>query len=189
MLHDINLLPWRDQQRLRYQRRFIVMLVAGVILSVGLQWLIADYLKEQKHLQTHRNQFLTQHIAQLDMKLAGLANIEKQHESILTRLEMVQELQNDRNKTTDLLTLLPKLIPQGVYINKIRFHGRQVDINGLSDSTARLASMLDNFEDSPWLMDVNMHSIVAGKVLLSHELKSFKVSFRLLTEEELRSDG
>lgn len=185
MLHEINLLSWREQQRIRYQRRFVVMLVIGVIVAVIVQWLMAGYLKEQKSLQAQRNQFLTQHIAQLDIQLAGLANIEKQHESILTRLEVVQELQNERNKTTDLLTLIPKLIPQGVYINKIRFHGRQVDISGLSDSTARLATMLDNFEDSAWLADVNMHSIVAGKVLLNHELKSFKVSFRLLTEKEL----
>ncbi|OCH13296.1 MULTISPECIES: PilN domain-containing protein [unclassified Aliivibrio] len=181
MDYQINLLPWREQERSKYQRRFISLLCFGVILSVAVQWGAAQYLEQQNAIQVQRNRSLDSHIGWLNDELKELNDIGKQHDSILTRLGVVEELQQNRNTTTQLLNVLPEMITEGIYLNKVRMHKKQVEIKGFSDSNARLASMLDKLEHSPSIASVEMHSIVSGKKIFGHDVSSFDVSFRLLS--------
>ncbi|WP_105902874.1 PilN domain-containing protein [Vibrio gangliei] len=178
MLHDINLLPWREEKRQQYKQRFYGMVVLGVLFAAFLQWCGSLYIDHLKSEQQARNQQLQAYIAKLDKQLVNLKEIEAKHKSILTRLRLVESLQNERNKTTDFMNLMPELVPEGVYVDKIKMSGREVEMAGVSDSTARLATMLDNFENSTWLADVEMHSIISGKVLFGKKFQSFKLSFR-----------
>lgn len=180
MAYQINLLPWREKQRVKYKQRFISLLCAGVLLSVGVQWGIALYLEEQESIQQQRKESLQNHIAWLNDELKDLNAIGKEHEAILTRLDVVEQLQQDRNKTTQLLNILPEMITEGIYLNKVRMHEREVEIKGFSDSNSRLASMLDKLESSPLIASVEMHSIVSGQKIFGHDVSSFEVSFKLL---------
>lgn len=178
MLHDINLLPWREEKRQEYKQRFYGMVVLGVLVAIGLQWFGSLYIDHLKTQQKARNQQLQAYVQELDKQLINLKAIEAKHKSILTRLRLVESLQNERNKTTDFMNLMPELVPEGVYVDKMKMNGRDVEIGGISDSTARLATMLDNFENSAWLMNIEMHSIVSGKVVFGKKFQTFKVSFR-----------
>lgn len=178
MLHDINLLPWREEKRQEYKQRFYGMVVLGVLVAIGLQWFGSLYIDHLKTQQKTRNQQLQAYVQELDKQLINLKAIEAKHKSILTRLRLVESLQNERNKTTDFMNLMPELVPEGVYVHKMKMNGRDVEIGGISDSTARLATMLDNFENSAWLMNIEMHSIVSGKVVFGKKFQTFKVSFR-----------
>ncbi|MBB1312276.1 PilN domain-containing protein [Aliivibrio sp. SR45-2] len=184
MAYEINLLSWRDEKRLKYKQRFIAILVLAVILSVCLQWGFARYLNHQASLQDSRNNSLTTHVTWLNSELKGLAEIGKQHEAILTRLKVVENLQQNRNKTTQILNLLPEVITEGVYLNKIRMDARSIEMKGFSDSNARLATMLDKLERSTQIVDVEMHSIVSGQTMFGHEMSRFDVSFRLLAPKK-----
>lgn len=178
MLHDINLLPWREEKRQEYKQRFYGMVVLGVLVAIGLQWFGSLYIDHLKTQQKARNQQLQAYVQELDKQLINLKAIEAKHKSILTRLRLVESLQNERNKTTDFMNLMPELVPEGVYVDKMKMNGRDVEIGGISDSTSRLATMLDNFENSAWLMNIEMHSIVSGKVVFGKKFQTVKVSFR-----------
>jgi len=102
---------------------------------------------------------------------------EQEHKALLTRLNIVESLQQKRNKTTEFMNLMPQLIPEGVYVDKIKMNGEEIEISGISDSTARLATMLDNLEKSTQLSEVGMHSIVSGNRRFGKQFQSFKVSF------------
>ena len=106
------------------------------------------------------------------MKIAQQA-----HSQTLERLKIVEGLQSGRNKTTEFMSLMISVIPEGVYVDKIKMNGHKVEISGIADSTAHLTTMIDNMERSPKLRDVGMHSIVHGKVRFGKEFQTFKVSF------------
>lgn len=154
------------------------MVVLGVLVAIGLQWFGSLYIDHLKTQQKARNQQLQAYVQELDKQLINLKAIEAKHKSILTRLRLVESLQNERNKTTDFMNLMPELVPEDVYVDKMKMNGRDVEIGGISDSTARLATMLDNFENSAWLMNIEMHSIVSGKVVFGKKFQTVKVSFR-----------
>ncbi|MDN3700833.1 PilN domain-containing protein [Vibrio artabrorum] len=177
MLHQINLLPWRDEIRVQHKRRFIHLLILGAIIAFVGQWAVGRYFHHQQVQQQHRLSYLSQYIADLERQIQLLKVAEQEHKTILTRLDVVESLQRGRNKTTDFMNLMPELIPEGVYVDKIKMNGQEIEMAGISDSTARLATMLDNLERSDSLKGVEMHSIVHNRKRFNKEFQTFKVSF------------
>jgi len=177
MLHNVNLLPWREQQRKAHQQRFFGLVVLSLLVTFFIQWGLGFFVDQQKMAQQQRLDFLNRHIVQLDKQLVELNHIEKEHQSLMTRLKVVEELQEQRNKTTQFMNLIPKLIPEGVYIDKIKMNGHQIDMSGISDTTSRLATMLDRLENSAALNEVEMHSIIHDKPRFGQKYQTFSVSF------------
>lgn len=182
MLHSINLLPWREAKRESHKRRFLGLVVLGVLCAVAMQWGAAYFLQQQTQEQQARLHYLKSYIAQLDSQIQQLKQVEQEHKSLLTRLSVVEELQTQRNKTTNFMNTLPSLIPEGVYVDKIKMNGLQVRMSGISDTTSRLATMLDNLESSALIRDVDMHSIVHGKARFGKKFQTFNVSFSFVVE-------
>lgn len=177
MLHHINLLAWRENQREEHRRRFIGLIVLGAVAALGVQWGIGKYYQYQQDQQQQRLDYLAHYISQLDKRIEAMKIAEQEHGKILERLKIVEGLQNGRNKTTEFMNLMPSVIPEGVYVDKIKMNDYEIEISGISDSTPRLATMLDNMERSAKLLDVEMHSIVHGKARFGKEFQTFKVSF------------
>ncbi|WP_261882185.1 PilN domain-containing protein [Vibrio pelagius] len=177
MLHQINLLPWRDELRAQHKKRFIQLVILGILIAVMGQWAIGYYFQQEKARQQARLNYLDQYIDQLDKQIRALKVAEREHKAILTRLDVVESLQSGRNKTIHFMNLMPELIPEGVYVDKIKMNGQEIEMSGISDSTARLATMLDNLERSPLLENVEMHSIVHNRKRFNKEFQTFKVSF------------
>ncbi|GAB7224174.1 PilN domain-containing protein [Vibrio owensii] len=177
MLHHINLLAWRENQREEHRRRFIGLIVLGAIAALGVQWGIGKYYQYQQDQQQQRLDYLAHYISQLDKRIEAMKIAEQEHGKILERLKIVEGLQNGRNKTTEFMNLMPSVIPEGVYVDKIKMNDYEIEVSGISDSTPRLATMLDNMERSAKLLDVEMHSIVHGKARFGKEFQTFKVSF------------
>ena len=177
MLHQINLLPWRDELRAQHKKRFIQLVILGTLVAVMGQWAIGHYFQQEKARQQARLIYLEQYIDQLDKQIRSLKVAEREHKAILTRLDVVESLQSGRNKTTHFMNLMPELIPEGVYVDKIKMNGQEIEMSGISDSTARLATMLDNLERSASLSNVEMHSIVHNRKRFNKEFQTFKVSF------------
>ncbi len=177
MLHSINLLPWRDVKRQAHKKRFVYLLILGGFIALTIQWGTGRYLGHQAEIQQQRIDFLNEHIAALDKQIVSLQQAEQQHQDLVARLETVESLQRKRNKTTQFMDLVPQLIPEGVYVDNMSMNGHDIVITGISDSTARLATMLDLLEHASDIADVEMHSIVSGSYRFNKQFQSFKVSF------------
>ncbi|MGY0599967.1 PilN domain-containing protein [Vibrio sp. JZG10] len=184
MLYRINLLPWRENQREEHRRRFISLVALGMLLAIGIQWGIGKFFEYQQDQQQERLDYLTHYIAELDQRIEAMKIAEQEHSKILERLKVVEGLQNGRNKTTEFMNLMPAVIPEGVYVDKIKMNDLEIEISGISDSTPKLATMLDNMERSAKLNDVEMHSIVHGKARFGKEFQTFKVSFMFKVPEK-----
>ncbi|WP_319553235.1 PilN domain-containing protein [uncultured Vibrio sp.] len=184
MLYRINLLPWRENQREEHRRRFVGLIILGVFFAVGIQWGIGKFYAFQQDQQQGRLDYLTQYIAELEQRIEAMKIAEQEHSKILARLKVVEGLQNGRNKTTEFMNLMPAVMPEGVYVDKIKMNDLEIEIAGISDSTPRLATMLDNMERSAKLLDVEMHSIVHGKERFGKEFQTFKVSFMFKAVEQ-----
>ncbi|MDE0544764.1 PilN domain-containing protein [Vibrio sp. VA3] len=188
MLYRINLLPWRESQREEHRRRFISLVALGMLVAVGIQWGIGKFFEYQQDQQQERLDYLTHYIAEFDQRIEAMKIAEQEHSKILERLKVVEGLQNGRNKTTEFMNLMPAVIPEGVYVDKIKMNDLEIEISGISDSTPKLATMLDNMERSAKLNDVEMHSIVHGKARFGKEFQTFKVSFMFkVTEKKLEA--
>jgi len=179
MIASLNFLPWREEKRKQHKQRFFSILGAVVIVVATVQWLLASYFEQHQMHQQIRNQQLQQEISTLERQLSFLPKLDRQREALNKRLGVISDIQQERNQLTLLLSLLPGIVPQGVYLDSLSMKSNRISINGIGDSNGRLAILLSNAEQSPWLKDVAMHSIVATKGDKAQDQKRFKASFIL----------
>ncbi len=177
MNYRVNLLPWREKKRAEHRRRFVGVVALGTIMAVGVQWMAGFYIENQQDIQQDRLDYLDSYITKKDNLIREMKIAEEEHSVIMKRLEVVEKLQTNRNKTTELMNLLPAMIPEGVYVDKVQMRDMELEVSGISDSMSRLATMLDRLERSASLNDVEMRSIVHGKQRFGKAFQKFEVAF------------
>ncbi len=180
MANQINLLAWRDQEQARHKFRFLLLLFVSTIFSILIQLFFAQYLTQQNSIQINRNHSLASHINKLANQLTRLDRLKTEHKAIIAKLDVLDELQINRNKITQLLALLSWSLEQGIYLQKLRMNDRNVEIKGFSSSNQHLTMMLNKIENSAYADSVEMHSIVSKQFLAGYMLDGFNLSFQLL---------
>ncbi|WP_239424364.1 PilN domain-containing protein [Vibrio galatheae] len=178
------MLNWREEKRRARQRRLLALLLAGGVMAVGLQITLGVYLDKQYVLQQQRNQYLASYTLQLSEQLNQLQMLEQTHQALQSRLNLVQALQVERNRTTNIMNLLPQMIPAGVYLDQVKMNDGHIQLEGISESTSLLAIMLQSLEASPLVTNIEMHSIVDGTVRFARNYQAYKVAFTLRGEND-----
>ncbi|MEJ2764540.1 PilN domain-containing protein [Photobacterium sp. MCCC 1A19761] len=188
MMEKLNLLPWRDRQRQQHRQHFYALIAATcLVVAAGVVGANA-YLAGQQSVQQGRNQQLEQAIDALEHQLSMLPKLERQRLAFHERLAVIEEIQQERNQVTHLLNLLPAVVPQGVYLNQVSLAERRVALEGDGDSNGQLAMLLSRAEQSPWISDVTIHSILAGREEDEPATSAFSVSF-VLKQPQAGSSG
>lgn len=160
-MSNINLLPWREADKKRRQQRFFtltgVSLATTLLVMIILNMVIGSVIGNQKQ----RNAMLMQEMQVIDIKLGKIKELRSRKDKLQERIDLIQSLQRSRNTPTHLMNTLPQLVPAGVNLAKLTFKNDIIKINGTSDSNTRLAVLLRNIEESNWLGDGTLDSIVA----------------------------
>lgn len=147
----VNLLPHREERRKRQQQQFFVML--GIVLLVGAAiWgLVHTYLSDQIENQLSRNKYLTEEIAKVDKQIAEIKTLQDQIDALLNRKRAVESLQSNRAQAVQLLDQLVRQLPDGVYLRGVKQVGQRVTINGITQTQARVSTLMRNIDSSPVL--------------------------------------
>jgi type IV pilus assembly protein PilN len=147
----INLLPWREAERKRRQREFLVMsataLAATLAVALGLRFHVNGLITSQEE----RNQFLQTEIGLLNKQISEIQDLEKTKANLLARMNVIQQLQESRPEVVHLFDELVIGIPEGVYLTKIDQSGRSVVLEGRAQSNARVSAFMRNIESSEWI--------------------------------------
>ncbi len=144
----INLLPWREELRQERQRHFYMSLggtalVAGALL-LGVIMLFNGWIEGQED----RNSYLQAEIRALDRKIVQIEELESTREHLLSRKNVVEELQANRNLMVHLFDQLVRTVPEGLRLTSVQQRGPRLTINGLTQSSARVSTYLRNLESS-----------------------------------------
>ncbi len=148
----INLLPWREEAREFKQNQFltIIALVVGVSLAVMLA--ISGYYSSKQDIQNKRNQYLKTEIAVLDTKIEEIKNLKLKRKNLEQRMQLIANLQRNRNLGAQILDELAKIVPPGIYLTKLNKRESEVKVDGKSESNNRISNMIRKI-DSSWLLE------------------------------------
>ena len=160
----INLLPHREERRMRGRQHFAVL--AGLTAALGIAIVGAGYLyvAGQISTQQERNAFLKSEIAKLDKEIAEIKKLKDEIAALLARKQIIETLQADRAQTVHLLDQLVRQMPEGVYLRSVRQRGLGVNLVGYAQSNARVSTLMRNIESSPWLASPKLVEIKASTV-------------------------
>lgn len=160
----VNLLPHREIRRKQQQTQFFIMLGTVVAIGVGIWGAVHVYLEDQFDNQVNRNKYLQTEIEKLDKQIAEIQKLKDQTASLLARKRVVETLQSTRSEVVHLLDQLVRQLPDGVYLKSIRQAGTRVTLNGLTQSQARVSTLMRNLESSPHLEGPGLIEIKSASV-------------------------
>ena len=147
----INLLPWREEARQRRRKEFAAAGGLALIFTLLLAVLVHMQIEGRIGDQQARNQLLEGEIAQLNRQIKEIEDLEKIKADLLSRMEIIQQLQESRPEIVRLFDELVVAIPEGVYLTTLEQNGRAVVVEGRAQSNARVSAFMGNIEASQWI--------------------------------------
>lgn len=144
----INLLPHREIRRKQQQQQFFAALGFVAIVGAVAAYLVYYYLDDQYNNHISRNKYLTEEIAKVDKDIAEINRLKEQTASLLARKQVVETLQSNRAETVHLLDQLVRQLPDGMYLQQVKQQGSKVTVNGVTQSQARVSTLMRNLESS-----------------------------------------
>ncbi|MCZ6856096.1 MAG: PilN domain-containing protein [Gammaproteobacteria bacterium] len=155
----INLLPWREWERERKQKEFIVNLTAVLFLG-GVLVLAAGWILDNSTArQNERNQFLADKIALLDDRIIEISTLREQREELISRMKVIQDLQGNRPVIVRVFDELVRTLSNGVHYSSLKMVGTQFSVTGTAESNNRISSLMRNLDQSDWFSGPNLKSI------------------------------
>ena len=147
----INLLDWRAERRELRKRQFTNLL--GLAGAISALIVLLGYLGVGNAIdrQNSRNDY--QQIAEVDLKIKEIQELEKVKRNLLARMRVVEELQASRSATVHFFDELVNTLPEGVNLTAVKQTGAGVQIEGLAESNARVSTYMKNLDASKWFRD------------------------------------
>ena len=157
----VNLLPHREMRRRRLQQQFVMMLLTVMLLGAGAWVVVHTSVTRSYENQIARNDYLKSEIAKLDKEIEDIKKLKEMTAALLARKRVVETLQSNRSDVVHLLDELARELPDGVYLKAIKQQGTRVTITGLTQSQARVSTLMRSIEASPHLENASLVEIKA----------------------------
>jgi type IV pilus assembly protein PilN len=176
----INLLPWREERRKELLNEFLVMLGLVALFAALTVGIVHFYHSQLIERQNTRIGYIDKRIKEVDKKITEIKELEKQKESLLSRMRAIESLQRDRPLIVHLFDELVKSLPDGLSIVNLKQEGPKITITGEAQSNARVSSFMRKIERSEWIKDAKLKVIkesVKGKDSTTKTVNEFMLTF------------
>ena len=181
---NINLLPWREERRRLRDRK---MLANGVLI-----WMLCGaaifgaytFYQNKQTNQTLRNQYLEAEIRKLDKQIKEIKELRAQKENLLVRMQVIQNLQQERQKVVHLFDDIARNLPDGVYFSSLTKKSKTINLAGTAQSNARVSDLMNRLDSSEWFTNPNL-SVIDIRPRQGVRLSQFK----LKVSEERNDSG
>lgn len=147
---QINLLPWREEERKRKKNEFYSIVAGAAILMGVIGLAVHVYVAGMIDYQASRNAYLQAEIKKVDEKIKEISELEAKKEQLISRMRIIESLQSNRPEVVHLFDELVRIVPEGLYIQIIEQKENTLTITGQAQSNARVSAFMRALEESPW---------------------------------------
>ena len=175
----INLLPWRAAVRKQREREFYMMLGGALVAAVLAVLLGVVWMNMRIQNQEDRNDYLTKQSKELDGKLEEIKRLEQTKSALLTRKQIIEQLQANRSQMVHLFDEMVKRIPDGARLNTFKQAGDTLTLEGFAQSNASVASYMRNLDGSDWLMHSDLQKTEAARAGEKRDRFAFGLTVKL----------
>lgn len=159
----INLLPWREELRKEQTRQFVSMMAISAIFTAAIILLVYVNIAKMIDSQNYRNTMLTNEIAKLEEQLKQIAELESTKAQLLSRMEIIQSLQQKRPQVVHVFDEIVRTLPDGIYLTDLKQQGDSFEFTGISESNGRVSAYMRNIESSEWMKNPRLKVIEAKR--------------------------
>ena len=188
----INLLPWREERRKELLNEFLVMLGLVALFAALTVGIVHFYHSQLIERQNTRIGYIDKRIKEVDKKITEIKELEKQKESLLSRMRAIESLQRDRPLIVHLFDELVRSLPEGLSIGYLKQQGPKITITGEAQSNARVSSFMRKIEQSEWIKDAKLKVIKEsnkGEGSTTKTVNEFTLTFEQVMPSADKEEG
>jgi type IV pilus assembly protein PilN len=160
---QINLLPWRAEQRKERKLAFLVALGGGTLAALLATFVIYLMFNSLISGQQQRNDRLKAEIATLDKQIEEINNLEAQKQRFISRMEIIEKLQRSRPEIVHVFDELVRTLPDGTFLTGVTQTGNRLKLDGVAQSSTRVSTFMRNIDKSQWLRNPELSVIETKK--------------------------
>lgn len=180
---SINLLPWREEQREERQKQFITILVSAFIFA-ALTLYAAMFAVDSRVAEQHlRNGMLETEISSLEGKIQEISKLGEKREQLVARMDVIQSLQSSRPEIVRIFDSLVRVLPDGIYLDKIERREGDFILNGIAQSNARVSVFMQKLEEHPDFEEPKLQ-VVQRTATNNEDIRKFTLLIRDVKEPE-----
>ncbi len=183
----INLLPWREELRQERKKQFLTILGLALLATAGVVYLALSQVQGMVSHQESRNQMLQREISQLEEKIREIDQLRETRADLIARMQVIEELQQQRTEIVHLFDELVKTLPEGVYLTSLRQSGDSIAIEGVAQSNARVSVYMKNLDESDWLDDPQLQ-VIETRGQRPNRYSQFSLQVRQTVPPEKKAD-
>lgn len=188
----INLLPWRAERRKQREREFYMALGATAVAAFAVLFAAIFWMGHLIDDQNSRNAYLQGQIKSLDKQIEEIKELDNTRSRLLTRKEIIEQLQSNRSQMVHLFDEMVKTIPDGVRLSTMKQGGDTLTLEGVAESNSRVASYMRNIDASPWMGHTDLRKIENKGGAKDADKKmpyDFSLDVKLRKPEEAQQDS
>lgn len=156
----INLLPWREKERERRNKEFVIQMVVVTAIALICAALIWSFYNRQYASQQEANALITQANTALDRDLKEIEDLESRQNEIIARMKVIEDLQGTRPIPVHVLDSLTRSIPANLYLTELERKNNTLTIKGKADNPNTVTDLVRNIDSSGWMENSKVVSIV-----------------------------
>ena len=166
---QLNLLPWRERQRLAAVRRFKLGVLASVLFAFcGVMSL--DHLARQR-LQSQAFAIAQSQgaLQARQVELARIDGLREQREAVQVQSSALARLRADQGLPLEVFAEFERAMPEGLNLSELSLQDNRLEVLGLAASPAVLAQLMRELERSAVLQGLELkrlRNLPAGEEFL-----------------------
>ncbi len=172
---NLNLLPFEMRKTVRQIGRPLLVVLAGVALTLTLTWGAGTLIGYQTELNQVNNE-----IKKRKPEVEAITKLQKQRDEYLKEISALGKIRAGEVSKTDLLEELTKILPDTVWIWNFKYTGKEIEISGFADSASNLIPLIDKsplFEKVEFMAPVTKERLMRGTD--TKEYERFKIKARI----------
>ncbi|MBL4672656.1 MAG: PilN domain-containing protein [Arenicella sp.] len=180
---NINLLPWREEQR--RERNKMTLVICGVMWGGACLLILAGkvFMDSRIDHQKARNAYVQSEISALSKVIREIEDLKDKRDALLSRMEVIQNLQKNRSQIVHVFDDLVSKLPNGVYYDSITKSQNSLGIKGKAQSNGRVSALMRSLDASDWFANATL------KVVDVVDQNGASVSqFDVLVKEQRKGD-
>lgn len=190
MTTRINLLPWREMRRRQQDRQLLTIAVAAWIVMGVIVVNAYLYVGALIEVQGQRNKYLEDEIAKVEQEIKEIADLKKQRQDLIARMNIIYQLQGDRTGMVRMFDELARKLPEGVYLTSMKTTGSGggLSLQGVAQSNARVSALMRNLDASDWFSAPQLE-VINVKARGGERLSEFSLNVKRVVKQKKAEGG
>lgn len=189
MAIQINLLPWREEQRAKKAKQSVGFMIAGALLGVLAAGGYYGYLEYKNSDFQKATSYVQAKIKELEPKKKELDLLKQKNTTLNNQIDAIEALQANRASVTHMIEELSKAMPEEVFLNQFSLsNGGDVSIEGVAKNDSEIAKLMTNLRKSEWYIDPGLVFIKQERDQTG-EIKSFMITSKLQLPGDKITEG